>query len=129
MNHAKAFAHVAGVGRLTVLEFRLALSDLDNVAVRIADIAARLAVLVLRLRDEFGSAAFPQFIARLNIRNAEIHKAVDVIRVGDAQRYRRLIRGRPAADVQNHPDIRKLKVPRRVAVASAQNASTEDLFP
>jgi hypothetical protein len=51
-----------------------------------------------------------------------------VIRVGDAERYRRLIRGRAAADVQNHPDVRKLKVPWRVAVASAQNASTEDLL-
>jgi hypothetical protein len=64
-----------------------------------------------RLRDELGSSTFPQFITRLNIRNAEIHKAVDVIRVGDAERYRRLIRGRPAPNVQNHPDIRKLKVP------------------
>src|SRR6476660_5907204 len=73
-----------------------ALPDLDNVSVRIADVAARLAVLGDRLRDELGSSAFPQFIARMNIRNAEIHKAVDVIRVGDAQRDRRLIRGRPA---------------------------------
>src|SRR5690349_4255338 len=99
---------------LTVSEFRLALSDLDNVTVRIADVAARLAVLVLRLRDELGTSTLPQFIARLNIRNAEIHKAVDVIRVGHAERYRRLVRGRPAADVHNHPDIRKLKVPRSV---------------
>src|ERR1700746_3386823 len=51
-----------------------------------------------------------------------------MIRVGDTQRYRRLVRRRPAADVQNHPDIRELKVPWRVAVASAQNASTEDLL-
>jgi hypothetical protein len=50
----------------------------------------------------------------LNIRNAEIHKAVDVIWVGDAERYCRLIRGRPASNVQNHPDIRKLKILRRV---------------
>ena len=64
----------------------------------------------------------------LNIRHAEIHKAVDVIRIGNAERYRRLIRGRPAPNVQNHPDIRELKVPRRVAVAQAQNASAEDLF-
>src|SRR5271168_1565954 len=67
-------------------------------------------------------------MARLNIRNAEIHKAIDVIRVGDAERDRRLIRGRPAPNIQNHPDIRKLKVPRRVAVTQAQNASAEDLF-
>src|SRR6478752_5607287 len=105
-----------------------ALSDLDNISVRIADVAARLAVLGDRLRDELRSSAFPQFITRLNIRNAEIHKAVDVIRVGDAERYRRLIRGWSASNVQNHPDIRKLKVPRRVAVTQAQNASAEDLF-
>src|SRR6204780_58286 len=105
-----------------------ALPDLDNIAVRIADVAAYLAVLGYRLRDELGSSTFPQFIARLNIRNPEIHKAVDVIRVGDAERYRRLIRSRPAPNVQNHPDIRKLKVRRRVAVTHGQNASAEDLF-
>ena len=44
---------------LTVLEVRLALSDLDNITVRIADVAARLAVLVLWLRDELGSSTFP----------------------------------------------------------------------
>src|SRR6202050_3569521 len=112
---------------LTVREIG-ALPDLDNVTVRIADVAANLAVLGDWLCDELGSSTFPQFIARLNIRNAEIHKAVDVIRVGDAERYRRLIRGRPAPNVQNHPDIRKLKVPRRVAVAQTQNASAENLF-
>ena len=51
-----------------------------------------------------------------------------MIRVGDAERYRRLIRGRPASNVQNHPNIRQLKVPRRVAVTQAQNVSAEDLF-
>src|SRR6202011_4772546 len=80
------------------------------------------------LRDELGSSTFPQFIAGLNIRDAEIHKAVDVIRVGDAERYRRLVRGRPPPYVQNHPDIRKLKVRRRVAITHGQNASAEDLF-
>ena len=64
---------------LTVLE-RGALSDLDNVTVRIADVAANLAILGYWRRDELGSSTFPQFIARLDIRNAEIHKAVDVIR-------------------------------------------------
>src|SRR6202166_1943703 len=112
---------------LTVLELG-ALSDLDNVTVRIADVAANLAVLRDRRREELGSPAFPQFVARLNIRNAEIQEAVDVIRVGDAERYRRLVRGRPAPHVQNHPDIRKLKVRRRVAGAQAQNAGSEDFF-
>src|SRR5580704_15538149 len=115
-------------GRASAVREVGALSDLDNISVRIADVAARLAVFGDRLRDELRSSTFPQFIASLNIRNPEIHKAVDVIRVGDAERYRRLIRGRPASNVQNHPDIRKLKVSRRVAVTQAQNASAEDLF-
>src|ERR1700733_8120598 len=112
---------------LTVFEIG-ALSDLDNVAVRIADVAANLAVFGYWLAEGLGSAAFSQFVARVNIRNAEIHKAVDVIWVGDAERYRRLIRGRPAPHVQNHPDIRKLKVRRRVAVTHGQNASAENFF-
>src|SRR6202140_5006200 len=115
-------------GRASTVRKVGALSDLDDISVRIADVAARLAVLGDRLRDELRSSTFPQLIARLNIRNAEIHKAVDVIRVGDAERYRRFIRGRSASYVQNHPDIRKLKVPRRVAITQAQNASAEDLF-
>ena len=36
-----------------------ALSDLDDIAVRIADVAADLAVLGDRLRDELGSPTFP----------------------------------------------------------------------
>src|SRR5271167_3189992 len=105
-----------------------ALSDFDDIAVRIADVAAYLAVLGDRRRDELGPSTFPQFIARLNIRHPEIHKAGDVIRVGDAERYRRLIRGRPPSNVENHPDIRKFKVRWRIAVTQAQNASAEDLF-
>src|SRR5579862_6134424 len=121
---AESASHPA---RLTVGEGS-ALSDLDNVTVRIADVAADLAVLGYWFGDELGSSTFPQFIARLNIRNAEIHKAVDVIRVGDAERYRRLIRGRPAPNVQNHPYIRELQVGRRVAVTHGQYAGAEDLF-
>src|SRR5579863_8041571 len=83
---------------LAVLK-RRALSYLDDVTVRIADVAANLAVLGNRRREELGSTAFPQFVTRLNIRNAEIHKAVDVIWVGDAERNRRLIQCRPAPNV------------------------------
>src|ERR1700689_802341 len=125
---SSAIKSVSRPGRALTVSKVGALSDFDDIAVRIADVAAYLAVLGYGRRDELGSSTFPQFIARLNIRHAEIHKAGDVIRGGDAERYRRLIRGRPASDVQNHPDIRELKVSRRVAVAQAQNASAEDLF-
>src|ERR1700688_2193622 len=107
-----------------------ALPDFDDIAVGIADVAAYLAVLLYRLGNELGSSTFPQFIARLNIRNTNIHKAADFIRVGEgAQRYRRLIRGGPAAEVHNEPRIRDLEVPGpALAVAAAQNAAAEDLF-
>ena len=55
-----------------------ALSDFDNVAVGIADVAADFAVFGDRRSDKFGSSAFPQFIARLNIRNAEIQACYEL---------------------------------------------------
>jgi hypothetical protein len=66
----------------------------------------------------------------LNIRNADIQKAADLIRVGGyAKRYRRLVWGGPAPDIDNQPRIRDLNVPRRTfAVAQAQNAAAEDFF-
>jgi hypothetical protein len=53
---AESASHPARV--LTVGEGS-ALSDLDNVTVRIADVAAGLAVLGDRLRDELRSSTFP----------------------------------------------------------------------
>src|SRR5580700_8591315 len=53
-------------------------------------------------------------MARLDIGNADIQEAADLIRVGgDAERHRRLVTGRPAPDVDNEPSIRDLNVPRR----------------
>ena len=68
----------------TVLEVG-ALSDLDNISVRIADVAARLAVLGYRFRDEFGSSTFPQFVARLNIRVADIRACYELWRSRGAE--------------------------------------------
>ncbi len=48
---------------------------------------------------------------------------------GDTERHRWLIGGRPAPDIDNQPRVRDLNVPRRaLAIASAQNAATEDLL-
>jgi len=38
------------------------------------------------VRDELCPWTFPLFLARLTIGNANVQKAVDVIRVGDAER-------------------------------------------
>jgi hypothetical protein len=47
------------VGRALTVREGSALPDLDNITVRIADVAANLAVLGYRLRDELGSSTFP----------------------------------------------------------------------
>src|ERR1700722_6512093 len=62
---------------LAVSDALLALPNLYNIAIGIANVAARLAVFGLWLGDELGSSAFPKFIARLNIGNADIHEAAD----------------------------------------------------
>src|SRR5215469_4150343 len=115
---------------LAVSDARIALPKFDNIAIRIANIAARLAVLGLRLRDELGSPASPQFIASLNIGNADIHKAAHAIRIGgDTECDRRLVGCRTTADVDDEPRVRDLEVSwRAIAVASAQDAGAKDLF-
>ena len=45
--------------RLAVSDARLALPNFDNITIRIANVAARLAVLVLWLCDKLGSSASP----------------------------------------------------------------------
>src|ERR1700733_979582 len=121
---------LACVCRLAVSEVRLALSDLDNIAIGIAYVTARLTILVLRLRDERGSPFSPLFIACLNIRNTDVHKAADLIGIGgDAERYRRFVGCWTAADVDNQPRVRDLNVAwRAAAITSAQNASSENRF-
>ena len=58
--HPQALKFASRSGRASaVREVGLTLSDLDDVAIRVADIAARLAVLILRLGDELGAPTFP----------------------------------------------------------------------
>src|SRR5271170_647704 len=122
-------ADFAATSALTVREVGLALSDFDTITVWIAHVAERLAVLVPRLRDELGSSTFPQFITRLNIRDADIHKAAHFIRVGNAERHRRLLGRRSAPNVDNKPSIRDLNVAGcAVTIAPTQNAPTKDRF-
>ena len=63
--------------RLAVSDARVALPNFYDVAIGIANVAARLAVLGLGLRDELGSSTSPKFVTRLNIYNADIHEAAD----------------------------------------------------
>ena len=67
--------------------------NFDKVAVRITEVAARLAELVHRLGDELSSSISPKLITRVNIRNADIQEAADQIGVGSGERHRRFVRG------------------------------------
>src|ERR1700760_4978740 len=115
---------------LAVSDARVALPNFYNIAIGISHVAARLAVLGFRLRDELGSSTSPKFIARLNVCNADIHKAADCIGIGgDAERDRWFVGCRTASGVNKEPRVRDLDVSRRAAgVASAQNATSEDRF-
>src|SRR6201995_5815971 len=73
-----------------VLNAILALADLEEVAVRIPNIAARFPIRHDRLRNKLRASALPQLIRRLNIRHAKIHEAIDVIWIGHAEHDRRL---------------------------------------
>jgi hypothetical protein len=67
---------------LNLVKARLALPDFDGIAVRVADVAACLAVFVETFGEKFRSAAFPKFVAPLNICDANIHKTTNQIGIG-----------------------------------------------
>src|SRR6478735_4701219 len=121
--------HIRACG-LAVSDARVALPNLNNVAVRITNVAAGLTVFGLWLGDELRSPAPPKCIALLNIGDANVHEAAEVIGIGRyAKRDRRLVGCRPAAHVDDEPRVRKLDVSRRsLAVAPAQDAAAEDRF-
>src|SRR3954470_21589496 len=106
----------------------VALPNFYNIAIRVANVAARLAILGLRFRDKLGSSTSPNPITCLNISNADIHKAADQVGGGgDAERYRWFIGCRSATGVDQEPGVRDLDIARRAAaVASAQNTTSED---
>ena len=86
--------------RLAVSNARIALPNFYNIPIGVAYVAARLAVLGLWLRDKLGSSTSPKFITRLNICNADIHKAADFIWIsGDAERYHWFVGCRTAPGV------------------------------
>src|SRR3954464_13917358 len=99
---------------LTVSNARVALPNFYNISIRIANVAARLAVLGLWLRDEFGSSTSPKIITSLNICNPDIHKAADQVGIGgDAERHRRFVGCRTAPPIDKEPRVCHLGTHRR----------------
>jgi hypothetical protein len=79
---------------------------LDQVAVRIADIAADFGFTRDRWREKLGAPRAPVLVHRLDVRNSDIEEAADPIWVtGRLQDDGRLVVGRAAADVDDDPAV------------------------
>src|SRR5580692_2442966 len=57
------------------------LADLDQVAVRVADIAADLVLMLLWFRQKVSTPGAPLGIYRVNVRNPDVEEAADPVGV------------------------------------------------
>ena len=84
------------------------LSELDQVAVRIAEVAAGFRAAVDWRREELGASLAPRLVGRLDVCDADVQEAADAIGIagrleGDAW----LVVCRSAADVDDDPAVRE----------------------
>lgn len=98
-----------------------ALPNFDDIAIRIADVASRLAELLFRFGQKRRSAAFPKLVAPLNVCDAKIQEATDFIGVGGRERDRRFVGCRRASTREDEPRVRDLDERR---IAATEQAST-----
>src|SRR5919204_1467208 len=84
------------------------LPDLDQVAVRVAEVAPDLGGALLWRGEELGSASGPFLVDRLDVRDADVQEGAHAIGVRwGLERDRRLVLGGPAADVDDDPAVRE----------------------
>src|SRR5436190_18102334 len=82
------------------------LAHLDQVAVRIADVAAELRPAVLRRSQELRAARTPLLIDRLNLRDADVEEAADPVGIGRRlEDHGGLVLRRSATQVDDDPAI------------------------
>src|SRR5215472_1207635 len=82
------------------------LPDLDQVAVGIAEVATDLVLVLLRGRQELSASGAPFGVHGVDVRDPDIQEAADP--VGVARRLqgdRRLVVGRPSADIDDDPAV------------------------
>src|SRR5271167_3805846 len=87
----------SGQGRLT---------NLDQVAVGIADVAANLGLMLLGRRQELGAPRAPLRVHSLDVRNPDVEEAAHPIWVGlRLERDGRLVVRRTSSEVDDDPDL------------------------
>src|SRR4029077_20087513 len=83
------------------------LADLYQVPVGVAGVAADLASMVLRRREELGAAPAPVRVGLLHVRDADVEEAAHPVWVRRGlERDGWLVVGRPPADVDDDPPVR-----------------------
>src|ERR1700744_5161975 len=82
------------------------LADLDQVPVRITDVAAQLALVLFRRREELGAAGAPVRVHRLDVRDPDVEKAAGPVQLGRGlEGDGRLVVGRGAPGVDYDPAV------------------------
>jgi hypothetical protein len=82
------------------------LTYLDQVAVRIADVAADLSRVLFRRCQEFGTSRAPLRVHGFDVGHADVEEATDPIGVGRRlERDTRLVVGGSATDVDDDPAV------------------------
>src|SRR5262249_58965600 len=90
------------------------LSDLDEVPVRIADVAAKLRRVDLGLGDEPGTPGRPEVVVAPDVGHAKVQKAAEHIRLsGWGSGDLGLVVGRSTSTIDDDPDVAESKKSRR----------------
>src|SRR5690348_16428494 len=138
---------VRALGWRPVLGDLRRLSYLDEVAVRVADVAADLTAAVDRRGQKLGPAPAPRFVYGVDVGDPDIEKGADPVKIGRRlERYRWFVVRRSAADVDDDPPVRQgddrglalehgfasedlgVETPRALDVARDDEVGQHDLF-
>ena len=100
------------------------LADLDEVAVGVAHVAAEFMTPVCGRCQELGPASAPQLVDGVDVGDADVEEAADVVGVARRlERHRRLVIGGWPADVDDDPAVRE-RDDRRLPFRSTSPPST-----
>src|SRR5215471_2857878 len=112
--------------RSAAAPWRGRLPHLDQMAIRVSDVRADLAAMVLWLGEKLRASGRPFLVRLLNIRHPDVHEGAGAVRVGrGGQGHGRLVIRRPAADVQDDPGVGDLH---DHGIALDEHLAVEDLF-
>src|SRR5262249_54645501 len=98
-------------------------------AVRIADIAAHLSLVLLRRRQELGTPRAPPGVHSLDVRNADIEEAADSVWVGRRlERDGRLVVRGTSSDVDDDPAVGQRHVRHLITCLAGDDCLAAEYF-